>query len=192
MSAPLKAHIDRNEAGVFVKSPGVGVFRPLVGVGDFVNGGDTIGSLSVLGKVQPIRCPEGVRGECLKIAKALRTVDYETILLELGETSQRDQAVQAKDSSRGEADKEGLCFLAPMSGRFYRHPAPDDAPFVEEGQTLNKGDTIGLLEVMKTFNRLVFEGDAFPQQVLVKRIAVSDGDDVLGGDLLLELAELEA
>ena len=41
---------------------------------------------------------------------------------------------------------------APMLGTFFRSPEPGAPPFVEVGTTVRAGDTVGLVEVMKTFN----------------------------------------
>ena len=41
---------------------------------------------------------------------------------------------------------------APMPSRFYRAPAPDEPPFVQEGDTVSTGDPVAVLEVMKTYN----------------------------------------
>ena len=46
---------------------------------------------------------------------------------------------------------------------------------------------MGLLEVMKTFNRLVYQGDSLPGQAKVAQILPSDGDDVVRGDPILLL-----
>lgn len=40
---------------------------------------------------------------------------------------------------------------APSVGRAYRRPAPEEPPFVEEGQRVEAGQTVCLLEVMKLF-----------------------------------------
>jgi acetyl-CoA carboxylase biotin carboxyl carrier protein len=44
--------------------------------------------------------------------------------------------------------------LAQIPGVFYRRPNPTSPPFVEEGQQVNSGDTICLIEVMKTFHEV--------------------------------------
>ena len=44
--------------------------------------------------------------------------------------------------------------LAPMAGTFYRAPAPNAAPYVEEGQEIERGDVVGLIEAMKVFNEI--------------------------------------
>jgi acetyl-CoA carboxylase biotin carboxyl carrier protein len=43
---------------------------------------------------------------------------------------------------------------SPLPGVFYRRPAPDQEPYVTEGQNVEAGDVIGLVEVMKTFNEV--------------------------------------
>jgi acetyl-CoA carboxylase biotin carboxyl carrier protein len=74
-----------------------------------------------------------------------------------------------------------------MSGRFYSRPSPTEAPFVAVGDSVRHGQTVGLLEVMKTFNRLVYQGDALPEQAKVEKIVPSEGDDVVRGDVILIL-----
>jgi len=44
--------------------------------------------------------------------------------------------------------------LSPLPGTFYRKPAPDQAPFVKEGDQIKVGDVVGLVEVMKMFNQV--------------------------------------
>jgi acetyl-CoA carboxylase biotin carboxyl carrier protein len=91
-------------------------------------------------------------------------------------------AVQVRDAAHG-----GVGFRSPSSGRFYLRPAPDKPLFVEVGAAIVRGQTIGLLEVMKTFNRIVFGGDGMPDQATVRRVIPADGADVSAGDALLEL-----
>jgi acetyl-CoA carboxylase biotin carboxyl carrier protein len=43
---------------------------------------------------------------------------------------------------------------APMSGVFYRKPAPDDPPYVEVGATVEKKQVLALLETMKVFQKV--------------------------------------
>jgi len=41
--------------------------------------------------------------------------------------------------------------LSPLPGTFYRRPAPDKPAYKEAGDKVEKGDVVGLVEVMKTF-----------------------------------------
>ena len=43
---------------------------------------------------------------------------------------------------------------APMSGVFYRRPAPDQPPYVEVGDQVKKKQILGLLETMKVFQKV--------------------------------------
>nr|WP_316652023.1 biotin/lipoyl-containing protein [uncultured Gellertiella sp.] len=52
-----------------------------------------------------------------------------------------------------------LEILAGMTGLFYRSPAPGAPAFVEPGRRVRDGQTLGLLEAMKTFNPVEAECD---------------------------------
>jgi acetyl-CoA carboxylase biotin carboxyl carrier protein len=43
---------------------------------------------------------------------------------------------------------------SPLPGIFYRRPAPDAAPFKEDGAAVAVSDVIGLIEVMKSFHEV--------------------------------------
>jgi len=43
---------------------------------------------------------------------------------------------------------------APMSGIFYRQPAPDQPAYVEIGDMVEKKQVLGLLETMKVFQKI--------------------------------------
>ncbi|GAA2185772.1 acetyl-CoA carboxylase [Leucobacter chromiiresistens] len=44
--------------------------------------------------------------------------------------------------------------IAPIPGIFYRRPAPDKDPFVEEGDSVEAGQTVGVIEIMKQFTEV--------------------------------------
>ncbi len=43
---------------------------------------------------------------------------------------------------------------APLVGTYYEAPAPDQPPFVQEGQRVEKGDTVCIIEAMKVMNEI--------------------------------------
>jgi acetyl-CoA carboxylase biotin carboxyl carrier protein len=43
---------------------------------------------------------------------------------------------------------------SPMVGTFYRAPSPDAGPFVEEGSSVRKGQTVCIIEAMKMMNEI--------------------------------------
>lgn len=73
-------------------------------------------------------------------------------------------------------------FFASIPGTFYRRPAPDQPLFKAEGDTAAVGETVGLIEVMKTFTAVTFEE---PGRVV--RFLVNDEDAVMAGEPLYEL-----
>ena len=59
------------------------------------------------------------------------------------------------DGESVDAPREGVvAVIAPMSGIFYRAPAPGAAPFVEVGSRVAPGDTVCIVEIMKLFNSI--------------------------------------
>jgi acetyl-CoA carboxylase biotin carboxyl carrier protein len=71
-------------------------------------------------------------------------------------------------------------FLAPLTGMFYRAESPDSPPFVELGQTVEEGQTIGLIEAMKFFSKV--ESDVAG---VVLEIVARNGTLVHHGDVLM-------
>jgi len=61
----------------------------------------------------------------------------------------------------------GETINSPIVGTIYRTPAPDAPPFVEEGKSVKKGDTLCIIEAMKVMNELVAEFDCEILRVLV-------------------------
>ena len=57
---------------------------------------------------------------------------------------------------------------SPMVGIIYLTPKPSSPPFVKKGQKIKKGDTICLIEAMKTFNEIKSDRDCIVKTVLVK------------------------
>jgi acetyl-CoA carboxylase biotin carboxyl carrier protein len=70
-----------------------------------------------------------------------------------GETAAETQAAQAK------ADNT-FTFKSPMIGTFYRKPGPDKDLFVKVGDTIKKGDVLCIIEAMKLFNEIEYDGDS--------------------------------
>jgi len=67
-----------------------------------------------------------------------------------------------------------------MVGTAYFAPEPGAAPFVEVGTSVKEGQTILLVEAMKTFNPVTA-----PKSGTVKEILVSDGQPVEYGEPLV-------
>ena len=77
--------------------------------------------------------------------------------------------------------------VAQLPGTFYIKPSPEAEPYKRPGDPVAIGDTIGMIEVMKTFSRVLYGGDALPARARVRAILLADESDVAAGDGLLEL-----
>ena len=53
-------------------------------------------------------------------------------------------------------------------GTFYLAPSPEEDPFVKPGDTVTKGQTIGIIEAMKLMNEIVAECDGTVEKVLAE------------------------
>ena len=57
---------------------------------------------------------------------------------------------------------------SPMVGTIYLKPDPDSEPFFKEGDKVKKGDTLLIIEAMKTMNNIPADKDGVIKQVLVE------------------------
>jgi len=69
---------------------------------------------------------------------------------------------------------------SPMVGTFYRAPSPEAGPFVNEGQRVEVGQTLCLIEAMKLFNEITADVAG-----VVRKICVENAQGVEFGDLLV-------
>lgn len=69
--------------------------------------------------------------------------------------------------------------VSPLPGVFYRRPAPDQEVFVKEGDTVQAGDVVGLIEVMKNFYEIKAEVEGVVDKILVDNEAVVDAGQAL-------------
>lgn len=63
----------------------------------------------------------------------------------------------ATPSSDAQSDALGQVITSPLVGTFYDSPSPEEKPFVSVGTKVAAGDTLCLIEAMKTFNQLEAE-----------------------------------
>ncbi len=76
----------------------------------------------------------------------------------------------------------GVPMPSPLTGIFYRRPSPDEPEYVKEGDRIERGDIIGIIEAMKVFNPV----EAIVAGV-IKSFAVEDGNVLQEGDPILWL-----
>ena len=73
---------------------------------------------------------------------------------------------------------------SPISGVFYLAKEPGAAPFVQAGSKVNKGDTLCIIEAMKTMNEI-----RAPKNCVIAGILAADGATISAGDPLFLLDE---
>jgi acetyl-CoA carboxylase biotin carboxyl carrier protein len=77
----------------------------------------------------------------------------------------------------------GVPILAPLTGIFYRSASPTAEAYVREGEWIEAGATVGLIETMKIFNEVKAE-----QPGRIERVLVASGQLVQAGEPLILLA----
>ena len=70
-------------------------------------------------------------------------------------------------SENGDA-AAGNVVASPLVGTFYAAASPDAEPFVKVGDTVKKGQVLGIIEAMKLMNEIESEYDGVVEAVLVK------------------------
>jgi len=79
-----------------------------------------------------------------------------------------------------EADEAGIAYVtAPLLGTFFRAASPGAEPFVHEGEQVEKGQVIGLIEAMKIFNEIQAEISGRVHAILVEDGAFVEADQRL-------------
>lgn len=77
-------------------------------------------------------------------------------------TAQVDTGLTPVETSRF------LTVTSPIVGTFYRAPSPDADPYVEEGDLVQKGQVICIVEAMKLMNEIESEADGRVVKILVE------------------------
>ncbi len=75
-----------------------------------------------------------------------------------------EQTSETKTASK----PAGLTINSPMVGTFYKAPSPGAPAFVKVGDTVNKGQSVGIVEAMKIMNEIEAEFDCTILEVLVE------------------------
>ena len=94
------------------------------------------------------------------------------------------QSVPSAKESNQQINKvnSGLEVTSPIIGTAYHSPEPGARKFVEVGKKIKKGDTVMIVEAMKTMNHVPSTADG-----IVKEICVKDGQPVEFGQTIIIL-----
>ena len=85
-------------------------------------------------------------------------------------------------TNKKEEVKSGIEITSPIIGTAYHAPEPGAKKFVEIGKKIKKGDTVMIVEAMKTMNHVPSTSDG-----VVKKVCVEDGQPVEFGQTIVIL-----
>lgn len=88
------------------------------------------------------------------------------------------------ETPSGPEKTAGLPVKAPLVGIYYAQSAPDAKPFVSVGQTIEKGQTLCIIEAMKVMNEI-----KAPYSGVIQDICVEDGQLVEFDQILMHISE---
>ena len=77
-------------------------------------------------------------------------------------------APAAPEATAEEEVPEGHLIRSPMVGTFYRAPTPGAKPFITEGDSVNAGDTLCIIEAMKILNQIESDKSGKVVKILVE------------------------
>lgn len=185
----LVARIDDEGDVLLVRSPAVGVLDRVPRRGLFLGPGEGFAILRVLGRRLGLLLPRSAQGWVFEelCQGTFIPVEYNQPLCRLRRDMQgQAEIVDGHQTHKGpEAGQDLVPVIAPSEGIFYRRPGPDRPPYVEPGATVQAGAVLGLVEVMKSFNQIIYGGPTLPERGIVAQILVEDATEVAFGQPLL-------
>ena len=97
-------------------------------------------------------------------------------------TTLASPTIKNENTDSGSNINSGTEITSPIIGTVYHAPEPGAKKFVEVGKKIKKGDTIMIVEAMKTMNHVPSTADG-----IVKEICVEDGHPVEFGQTIIIL-----
>ena len=97
-------------------------------------------------------------------------------------TTSVSPTIKNENNDSGSNKNSGTEITSPIIGTAYHAPEPGSKKFVEVGKKIKKGDTIMIVEAMKTMNHVPSTADG-----IVKEICVEDGHPVEFGQTIIIL-----
>ncbi len=112
----------------------------------------------------------------IKVSKNSISVNSQNI------SSSKKNIQNSEITKISEKDNSGIEVTSPIIGTAYHAPEPGAKKFVEVGKKIKKGDTVMIVEAMKTMNHVPSSSDG-----VVKEICVEDGQPVEFGQTIIIL-----
>ena len=112
----------------------------------------------------------------IKVSKNNVSISNQPVLTTTSQTIQNENTASVSNT------KSGTEVTSPIIGTAYHAPEPGAKKFVEVGKKIKKGETIMIVEAMKTMNHVPSTADG-----IVKEICVEDGHPVEFGQTIIIL-----
>lgn len=119
----------------------------------------------------------------IKVTNKTDSIEITNAIYSSLQNVQQSTSKSIIQNSQSEEPLNILSIDSPMVGIVYMTPKPSSPPFVKSGQKVKKGDTICLIEAMKTFNEIKSDKDG-----VIKSILVKNGEAVEFGQPLFEIS----
>ena len=119
----------------------------------------------------------------IKVTNKTDSIEITNAIYSSLQNAQQSTSKSIIQNSQSEETLNILSIDSPMVGIVYMTPKPSSPPFVKSGQKVKKGDTICLIEAMKTFNEIKSDKDG-----VIKSILVKNGEAVEFGQPLFEIS----
>ncbi|MBS1622755.1 MAG: acetyl-CoA carboxylase biotin carboxyl carrier protein [Bacteroidetes bacterium] len=130
--------------------------------------------------ISELQVKEGDFEVTIKTGATVQPVQYAPAYTQQSPMAAQQQAAEAKAEAPAQAAAtapkadSGTAFKSPMIGTFYRKSGPDKDPFVKVGDNIKRGDVLCIIEAMKLFNEIEYDGDGGK----VVKILVDDASPV--------------
>ena len=112
----------------------------------------------------------------IKVSKNNVSISNQPVLTSASQTIQNENTASVSNI------KSGTKITSPIIGTAYHSPEPGAKKFVEVGKKIKKGETVMIVEAMKTMNHVPSTADG-----VVKEICVEDGHPVEFGQTIIIL-----
>ena len=103
-------------------------------------------------------------------------------LEDLKKSLKDDEVINNDNAIEEKIDDSTAVISRPLIGTAYLSSEPGGKPFVSAGKNIKKGDTVMIVEAMKTMNHV-----PSPMDGIVKKICIEDGQPVEYGQVLVLL-----
>jgi acetyl-CoA carboxylase biotin carboxyl carrier protein len=175
------------DGATILRAPKLGLWSEHPRNGTFVEAGSPVGILTQLRRRYALVVPDGVSGRVDSAGRPQSTVpvEYGERLLRVVAAAGRTIDAAGETAEASLAAHGALQIVAPTDGVFYRSPAIGSAPYVVAGARVVTGQPVGLIEVMKTFNPIVYGGAGLPDEAQVVDVLVADGAEIRAGQPLV-------